>query len=286
MKRDNFWLKSVKWLSGCVFFSVSLSTLPAQAATFSRATSNFVFSQFSDNAFSTGTFTNTDTFAFAGGGATMPPETNAIVATADAEAIFINDAAQAGNFVRTEAFVDTPLGIAIADGEASLVGTFNIGAGDSFSFNFLSIVDLIATVDNSSQGVATAESSVAFNILNITDSTPIILDIFELSAGISTGDNNDFLALNISEQNNFLINQQQSFAALDFDGDTREVQSQVVGSYRRFFADETLISVVESKQSSSFGSNGPNNQSIPEPTTSILIGGLISSGLLLKKKAK
>lgn len=274
MKRDNGWIKSATWISSCVLFGVSLNALPAQASTFSRTESNFSFRNFSDSALSNSTFTDTDTFSFSNGGP--------VLTDANADALFINDPAQANNFVRTEAFVNAPSAFGFAGGESSVIGNFRVGSGTFFSFDFFGSLDVVATVDYPSQEIATAASSVIFSVFDITNTTPVILDIFEFAAGVSTGDNNDFLALNVNEKQNFSFNQSRSFASLDFDGNTEGVQAQVEGRYNRLFGDETLVSLVEVKQGNSTG----NSQSIPEPTTSILIGSLISGGFLFKKKAK
>ena len=276
MKRKNFGIKSIQVLSGCVLCGLSLNVVPAHAAVLSRTDSRFEFDQFSDNALTNNTFSDTDTFSFSNGG---PVVTEAI-----ADVLFIDDPAQAGNFVRTEAFVDAPSAFGLAEGEASLVGSFSVGSGESFAFDFLGTMNLVAAVDNPVLETATATSSIIFSVFNTTNTTPVLLDIFELGAGLATGTSNDFLSLNVNEQQNFAIDSSRTFAGLDFEGNTKGIQAQVAGRYSRLFDDETLISLVEVKQSTSTGRSVPDGQAIPEPTTSILIGGLLSSGLLLKKK--
>ena len=114
MKQTNFDIKPAHWLSGCMVIGMSLTTLPVQAVTFSKTESNFTFGQFSDNALSSQAFADTNTFTVSDGGTAL--------ADADAETLFIDDPAQAGNFVRTEAFVDSPSAFGFASPKYSELG--------------------------------------------------------------------------------------------------------------------------------------------------------------------
>ena len=270
MKRIEWLITPAKLIPGCAVFTVLLSPLSAEALSLSRSESTFRFNDFSSISFSNEAFADTTTVS------TSDDEIAA--ADAVAEAIFIDGADQANNTVRTETFATTPPSFSGASGDAFIAGNFNIDAGGIFSFDFLGTIDLFAFVDKPVQEIATATSSIFLNIFDTTNDTPFLLDTLEFSAGISTENDNDFLTFNISDPNYFSIDGSQTFADVNVGDSTETVKSQIAGRYHRTFADATRISLVEVKNSTS------TSQSIPEPTTSALVGLLLSSGFMLKRR--
>ncbi|NET11370.1 MAG: PEP-CTERM sorting domain-containing protein [Symploca sp. SIO2B6] len=258
-------------LSGCVAFSIGLWALPAEAITLATSKGEFSFENFShpvtfgDVSIDTSSFISPST----------PKPQGGIVET-EGDVFFDTALGKGANVLFSEIFLPQPT-TASTDGVASLLGNFAIGANDVFSFNFFGGVSVNTSVDQPSKEAATAFSGAGFLLFDITDAAnPILLDSLGLFGRTSTADNNDILDFAFDSPSNISIS--NSSFDRQFGGWVESANASVSGMYQRTFSSDTIVSLQEIKNT------GADSSAIPEPTTSLLIGGLLSTGVWLKKR--
>ncbi|MBF2015545.1 MAG: PEP-CTERM sorting domain-containing protein [Rivularia sp. T60_A2020_040] len=265
--------KHLKILQRCLLVTTSIlastivGTAPSKAATFAFSEGNLVFEDFSQNPSNVATDTDTNTLTIGEGGM--------VQATAEAEAFFLIEPAVAFNSSLSAAFGENRNYLGIAQSEASVIGNFNVKANTNFSFDFLSNLELATSIDNSSIENARASGDISFALINLKNDD--ILDFFSLVGNITTEGDDDFVALQQSD--NVILS--GISGAPGFGGLQEFLTVSIEGSLQRYFADDTTVALVEVKR------NRAEVQAVPEPSISLALlvsGGVIS--LVLKRKRR
>ncbi|MEB3357024.1 MAG: PEP-CTERM sorting domain-containing protein [Synechococcales bacterium] len=256
-------LKQALWVSACAL-SATLPAAPAQAIAFSESQSEIFFVNFSHAPFSTATSTDTNTFTFT--------DNDLAIANAEANAIF-PDASVVGslpiiaaNRLFNEAFAPGGTSLATASSEASVVGDFWVDVASEptvFSFDFIGFLDVFGVVDSSPTEQASASATIFWGIFDQTEELPVLLDIFDLKAGLETFSDRDFLSLQTTENIDLL----PDLTALDtdFGGTAESARVNFAGSYQRTFTTSRSLRLVEFKQ-------GQATASVPEPSLMLAMG--------------
>lgn len=167
--------------------------LPGSAATLARSEAVFSIGNFSHNPVETGTFTSTDTLAISAvaepnasgeshnaGSSEIIPSKAIVAATADAIASFpvapLPEMTGASNLTFSQASGDGEGNTAsysylgVAQSSAQFVGyNFNIGAGETFSFDFASAFNLYTSRDHVANEATNAFTNLTFALFDTTD---------------------------------------------------------------------------------------------------------------------
>lgn len=249
-----------------IFASSALGILPAKAATLAFSNSEVEFTNFSQAPSNVGTFTDTETLTIGNGGS--------VVATAEAEAFFLQVPPFATNSNLSLAFGENQDYLGFAESESEIIGNFDIEAGTNFSFDFTANLNLLTSIDNPPTENARASGDISFFLFDIENNT--VLDFLSLTGNLVTEGDNDFIAFQKSDN----VNLSQAFANRDFGGQQESLVAFIEGSVKRDFADETNLALIEVKRNRV-------RVTAPEPSTSLVL--LISSGVigvLLKRRRK
>ncbi|WP_414622989.1 hypothetical protein [Calothrix sp. CCY 0018] len=240
-----------------VLASSVLAISPSRAATFASSTAEFEFSNSSPPPFGVLASTDTNALSF---------EQNGIAqATAAANAIFLQSPATGANFNSAEAFGENQEYLALAKSESELIGNFQIKADTSFSFKFIADLELKTSIDNPPSENARASGHISFLIFDIDNNT--LLDYFDLIGNLTTEGDNDFVALQASDNVKF----KQESVNPNFGGLKESLEASVKGSYQRTFANDTNLVLVEFKRNRVL-------VKAPEPSANIAL--LLSSGII------
>ncbi|MGF1677472.1 MAG: PEP-CTERM sorting domain-containing protein [Rivularia sp. (in: cyanobacteria)] len=265
--------KHLKILQRCllvitpILASTIVGTAPSKAATFALSEGILVFEGFSQSPSNVATDTSTNTLTIGEGGI--------VQATAEAEAIFLIKPAVAFNSSLSAAFGENRNYLGVAKSEASVIGNFNVKANTNFSFDFFTNLELATSIDNPPQEKARASGDVSFAVVDIKNDN--ILDFFSLVGNITTEGDDDFVALQKSDN----VTITEKFSAPGFGGLQEFLTVSIEGSLQRYFADETTIALVEIKR------NRAEVQAVPEPSISLAL--LVSAGvvaLVMKRRCK
>jgi hypothetical protein len=153
--------------------------------------------------------------------------------------------------------------------QAAVIGDFAIEAGETFSFNFQTVLDLLISVDNSQSERGSTSGSISLSLMNTV--TNILLDSFQLTSAL---DSYHGLYLDFSASNSF------NSTPLNFNSMTEgsAVQSllSTSGVYSRTFDSATNLRLVEVKN------NIAEAEAVPEPST--LLGTAIFLGLFVRRR--
>lgn len=237
-----------------ILIGTVLASSPSLAATFAFSQGNVTIDNFSKNPYRVGAEANAEFFVAADNGEAY--------ADAFAEANFVANpdvAANADNSSTSEAGGTGRSFFALAESTARVIGDFWIGAGETFSFDFLVDFDLETSIDRDSGESANAKGNVSFFIFETTaGGTPILLDYFGVSGNLETPGNNDFFTPTMS---NFTL--VDSLVDKSFGGKEEYVSAFFDGSYHRGFSGVRTrnLRLVEVK------ANYAQVQSTPEPST-------------------
>jgi len=242
---------------------------PLQAATFASVESTFDLTNFSHIPLFTNTETDSNTFTNA-----IRGEVNA---SAKAEALFLNEPVQANNSILAQANGSGNEYFGIANSQASVLGNFFVEAGQLFSFDFSGFLNLQATIDRPFAETANAIGSVNLAIVDETDleAHTLLLDNFGLSSSIHTSNHQDFLELQFSD--GFLLDTEQTRTQTRFGDLSESVEASVVGSFQRYFDQDTRFALLEIKQ-------GEASVAVPEPGSLIALA-VIGGGLCWLRKS-
>jgi hypothetical protein len=182
--------------------------------------------------------------------------------------------------------VSSSLSIAVGKGEnyfglaqsaTKVIGDFFVNAGSSFSFNFMTELNLIAASDNPKTEKASASGNVSFLLLDITDkANQRLLDFFTVSGQVKTVDNKDFLKFEKSPNVNIAQNLRKSYF-----GDNEEFDlARVNGSVQRSFTTPTALTLIQVQTNEA-------TVSTPEPSSTLallILGGLSGIGLTASRQ--
>jgi hypothetical protein len=253
----------------------AIATAPASAASFAEVEGGFLFENFSQDATSGSSITDTSTFTFG--------DNSGAVAISEADALFITEPAEAQNLISSSAFGAGTNFFALAESEAKVIGNFLIDVPETseseasaFSFDFSGFLTLFTGIDEPFES-ASAEAGISFALLDITDGEPILLDSFDLFGDINTPGDEEGISLFKSDY--VFLDQDNSGINENLGGSEEWAIAFVSGSYERYFQQDTILSLVEIKYGKASVA-----ADVPEPSSLIallLVGG---SGLACLRK--
>ena len=233
-------LGSIPVLTGLTF-----AATPSIAATFSRASGDAFLYGFSHDPLSVATLTDTDTFTLATGGF--------VEAEATADAFFETENPLfdeqiplpfAGNSSLAEAFGVGQEYVGIAKSEAAVIGwNFFVGKGETFSFDFLSAMELETYVDNPRGETAIAEGNISFFLFD--ESTQSVIDFFSVYGLLKTARNDDIFAMDSGD--GFTVLEESYGDSLG--GNQEFINAAYLGEFSRYFDEDTYLTLVEVKTS-------------------------------------
>jgi hypothetical protein len=213
---------------------------PSFAASESCANASMDLSLFSHNPFEVITATDTNTFSTATDGSAQ--------SFANANAQFLTDPSasltNASNSSKTYATGDGNSYLGAAQSFAGLGGyKFNVGAGETFSFNFSTFLDLATSADNSSIEGANSFGQIAFQIYQNGDNSNTLLDTFFLSGNLNSTGNDDSVNSNSSQY----ISYNSKDISTSFGSGDESIKALFQGNYARTFENQTYLTLVETK---------------------------------------
>ena len=256
--------------------AMAIAAMPTQAATLARSTGEFSF-QFSQGADLFNTSTVTDDRAIA-----SSPDAEVL---ADSEAIALFEPFFASNTFFSEASGQGRQYFGSAYSEAAILGEFVVGPEAVFSFDFLGSLELFTQVETSTSEYAYAFGGVSFALFDITDisQSPILLDFFSLFGELpNQGQGKGF---DLQASSGIFLDPEQSAISSQRIGSQRFSSASVSGSFKGYFAENTVLRLVEIK-------SGEAVVGVPEPSSLLalftLIGGmkLFSPVLKLKQSSR
>lgn len=241
---------------------------PIQAATFARVESAFELTNFSHLPISTSSSTDSDTFTFAASGE--------VDASAEARADFLSEPVQANNLIFAQANGSGKEYFGLAQAESSVLGSFLVEAGQLFSFDFSGLLELETAIDQPANERANAIGSIQIAVVDETDleAPAILLDTFDLTGKLHTANNKDFLDLQLSDR--FLLDTEQTLTLSRFGELSESVEANIVGSFQRYFDQDTRLALIEIKQ-------GEASVAVPEPGCLIALA-VMGGGLCWMQK--
>jgi hypothetical protein len=213
---------------------------PTFAASESCANASMDFSLFSHNPFEALTETRTNTLtATTDGSALSFASANAEFSTQPSASL-----TTASNQANTYATGDGNGYFGTAESFAGLGGyKFNVGAGETFSFNFSTFLDLSTSADNSSIEGANSFGQIAFQIYQNSDTANTLLDTFFLAGNLNSTGNDDFVGLGSSQY----ISYNSEDVSTSFGGGDESIKALFQGNYARTFENQTYLTLVETK---------------------------------------
>lgn len=236
---------------------------PSSAAIIAGSAVEVTIDNFSHRPNGNGTFTNTYTETTANSGS--------VISQANAEAVVISKAHVwlAANLSQTQVQGDGNNYSALAQSQAIVIGDFDIDAGETFSFNFHTVLDLLTSVYNRQFERASASVSIYFGLMDTVNN--LLLDSFQLASGL---DSSRGLYLDLSGSNSF----NPTTINLNFmpEGTAAKSLLYTSGVYSRTFDSDTNLRLVE------VNNNMAEAEAVPEPST--LLGTAIFLGLFVKRR--
>jgi hypothetical protein len=213
---------------------------PSFAASESCANASVDFSLFSHNPFEVTTATDTNTFTTINDGSAQ--------SSANANAEFLTNPSAslttAFNTANTYANGDGNSYLGVAQSFVGLGGyKFNVGAGETFSFNFSTFLDLATSADNSSIEAANSFGQIAFQVYQSDDNSNTLLDSFFLGGNLNSAGNDDFVNSNSSQ---YIAYNSQDIAT-SLGGGDESIKALFQGKYSRSFENQTYLTLVETK---------------------------------------
>ncbi|MDJ0798876.1 MAG: hypothetical protein QNJ51_19000 [Calothrix sp. MO_167.B12] len=233
--------------------AVSMVTiLPSKAATFASSEGNFLFTEFSQSPSTVFASFDGDVSAIA------ISESAKLFTEANPDAIFIVDPPVASNSSSSFALGETGDYLGTVESEATIRGVFDITAGTDFKFNFFGDLTLETSIDNGGES-ARASGDIFFTLIDTSNDTTV--DFLSLVGNVNTPGGNDFIAYDKSE-NVALSNATNT--DFNFGGNQEFAEADIIGSYQRYFANDTRLALVEVKRNRVVVSAVP----VPEPSAS------------------
>ncbi|GAA6621937.1 hypothetical protein [Scytonema sp. NUACC26] len=265
MKQDRGLAKPLLLLVTPLIASSSvLAALPSYAASLALSEGAVEFTRFSQNPSEVVSDADIDTFEIARDGK--------VDAVAAADAVFVAASPTASNFSLSRVLGEGTDYLGLAQSTAQVIGNFAVDAGTSFSFDFTANLNLAASIDYPLLESASASGDISLALLD-TD-TQSIIDFFSLQGNLSFQDNNDFVALDTSE--NIVLS--QPVTTYRFGGNEEFATVSVQGSLQRSFANNTNLTLVEVKRNQA-------RVQAPEPSTTLALLFLYGTfGVALKGK--
>ena len=242
---------------------LTVGIAPSSAAIIAGSAATVSLDNFSHTPKGNGTVTDAYTNTTANNGL--------VISEAMAEAVFISNdqGLWTGNYSQSKVEGEGNNYAGFAKTQAIVLGDFDIEAGETFSFNLQTALDLLTSIDNRESERASASGSISFSFINTV--TNIMLDSFQIASGLSSSSGH---YLNFSPSNSFnptVIN-----FNLITEGSVVYSSLSTSGAYSRRFDSATSLRLVE------VNNNIAEAEAVPEPST--LLGSAIFLGLFVKRR--
>ncbi|MBA3920957.1 MAG: hypothetical protein H0X31_04280 [Nostocaceae cyanobacterium] len=233
--------------------SSAFFTSSSQAATLAFSDSNLEFTNFSQSPVRVQTSADTNAITIAKSGM--------VDAIANATANFLVAPPTASNSSLSIAFGEGQDYLGQAESQAIVIGDFLVDPDKTFSFDFTTDLSLQTALDNPTEEKARATGNTFFVLLDTNNKDKeSIIDFFDLMGNIMTPSNGNFIA----EQQSENITLSDKSIKSNFGGNQESATAQVSGSLKRYFTNQTNLSLVEIKR----------NRAIvvtPEPSSNIAL---------------
>jgi uncharacterized repeat protein (TIGR01451 family) len=139
--------------------------------------------------------------------------------------------------------------LGVAQSESSVIGEFEIKAGETFSFDFDGQLNLLTNVGDPIFGDASAGSEIFLGLFDAEqDPESAPLDFLAIAGQVVNSESepdDDFLDIQASDA--VTLDPDQSDISTDFDGAEQSAQATVSGSFQKTFEADTKITLVETK---------------------------------------
>jgi hypothetical protein len=243
-------LSSKLLLAAVPAVAASAIAAPSQASSFAGSGALVNLDEFSLAPETTDTVTDTQTLAVLG----------QVITTANADAQFRSaPPAQATNRTLSTAQGSGNLYQGQASSFAGVSGLFKVNKSETFSFNFLALLGLNASVDNPQSEQARASGKILFNLFD--NRTNRLLDSFSLLSQLSS-DQPFNLVNSLTASSHWNFNQ-----SVDQNGSSGDFISSITGQYSRQFDSDEEIRL------EGFQENVAEVRAVPEPGLGV---GLVS----------
>ncbi|GAB4192041.1 MAG: hypothetical protein Fur006_36000 [Coleofasciculaceae cyanobacterium] len=229
-----------------------VATLPSFAATLASSEGNTIYSNFSHNPLSVGTGRSPNTLDSTNNGQ--------VVIKSETEATFNIESSSPSTtraFSRSASTVEGNSNsdyAETANSSTSLFGyQFQVGAGETFSFNFNGFLNLNTSVDSEPEA-ANAFGLIAFQLFDSNDmENPI--SFLSITGSLNSLDNSDFL--DVFRGSDITLNPNGTSYTTNFGGNKETANTQFTGQFSRFFNRATTLVMREFK-SNSAGASCPS----------------------------
>lgn len=229
--------------------STAIASSPVLAATLANSEAQFQLNNFSHKPQTTSTFADTKGFT------TAAPPGGDVRNSARSLAFFPPQTPSALSSSFSLSFGEGRNYSGEVQSEAQVLGTFAIEAGETFSFDFASSLDLETSIQDPQTEGATAAGDISLLLLD----NATVLDDFLVLGNLSTpGDTSDFLLSDISD-NITLTNNSQTTS---FGGNEEFATISVRGSFERSFNRPTNLTLIQGQMNSASVADPP--VSVPE----------------------
>ncbi|WP_143288228.1 hypothetical protein [Calothrix rhizosoleniae] len=279
-----FLKKVLLFCAPCLAISM-VTVSPSKAATLANSEGNFLFTNFSQNPSTVSTNIDFDANVNAIG----IFEDAKLSTEANADAVFVIDPALGYNVSSTSALGEVGAYIGTAESEATIRGVFDITADTNFKFDFFGDLTLDTSidyplvdnpsVDNPYVENARANGNIFFTLVDVSNNQTI--DYFSLVGNLTTAGDNDFIGYDNSEY--VLIDPYATSTDYDFGENQEYAEAYIVGSYDRYFANNTTLALVEVKRNKVEISAVPEPEPSANPALLIATLTLFSCGALMVK---
>lgn len=249
---------------------LSVTSSPSLAATLASSEATVNISNFSTNPSDILTLADTDTDTFASNGS--------VTADADAVATFIQNPSSAANSSFSITNGDGSEYFGFAKSQAAVIGyNFLVNSGETFSFDFVTDLNLKTSIDNPQFESANATGNIVLKLYDTTNGDNWIdLDSFTIVANLATSGNNDYLYYDASDS---ITLSKSDYSDTSFGGNQETAEVSTEGSFSRTFENLTNLTLVEVKTNEA-------SVSVPEPSTILgLVLGMIGIGYRITNKA-
>jgi serralysin len=166
-------------------------------------------------------------------------------AIAGAEAIFSNDPTFSLLFTESGGQGEDGAFQVNSQSKTEIVASFSVAANQTFSFDFLTNIDLIAKeIENPKTEYSNAQTKTAFLVLEVSDvRRPRVIDYFGAFGQLisSQGVNN----LRVGSSRSVTLSSNTKTVDIGGDNGTDAIAAETLGTYKRTFARETRIAIAE-----------------------------------------
>ena len=251
-----------------VLATLTVTSSPSVAATFASSSANAFINNFSYDPASVATLTDGDVF-------TVSTENGSVFANADFNAFFSQNNPFAFNSSFAQAKGSGIEYVGKAYSQAAVIGyDFLVPAGSTFSFDFVSSLELETFIERPPGEYAIAEGNISFFLFD--EATDSLLDSFIVSGRLETAETDDFFVTKASDHCSFLLEDFEH----EFGGNQEFITAEYLGEFSRYFSEDTYWTLLEVKTNSVM-------VKAPEPSSFVALfvfGGV--TGVALRKRKR